>query len=89
VRIRPGTRLARILGRDRVAVNSFHHQAVKGLGRGLEATAWSVEDGVVEALEDPEKTFALGVQWHPESFWNRSPDFAPLFEALVAAAARP
>jgi putative glutamine amidotransferase len=89
VRIRPGTRLARILGRDRVAVNSIHHQAVKDLGRGLEATAWSVEDGVVEAVEAPEKTFALGVQWHPESFWNRSSDFAPLFEALVAAAARP
>lgn len=89
VRIRPGTRLARILGRDRVAVNSFHHQAVKDLGRGLEATAWSVDDGVVEAIEAPDKTFALGVQWHPESFWNRGADFAPLFEALVAAAARP
>jgi len=87
VRIRPGSRLARILGRDRVAVNSFHHQAVKDLGQGLEATAWAVDDGVVEAIEAPDRRFAVGVQWHPESFWNRPEGFAPLFEAFVGAAA--
>jgi putative glutamine amidotransferase len=87
VRIRPGSQLARILGRDRVAVNSFHHQAVKDLGEGLEATAWAVGDGVVEAIEAPDRRFAVGVQWHPESFWNRPGGFAPLFEAFVGAAA--
>jgi putative glutamine amidotransferase len=87
VRIQPGSRLARILGRDRVAVNSFHHQAVKDLGQGLEATAWAVDDGVVEAIEAPDRRFAVGVQWHPESFWDRPGGFAPLFEAFVGAAA--
>jgi putative glutamine amidotransferase len=87
VRIRPGSRLARILGRDRAAVNSFHHQAVKDLGEGLEATAWSVDDGVIEAVEAPGRRFAVGVQWHPESFWNRQDGFGPLFEALVESAA--
>ena len=86
VRLLPGSRLRQVLGEDRVAVNSFHHQAVKDLGRGLMATAWSVDDGVIEGIEAPDCRFVLGVQWHPESFWDRRPGFQSLFEALVAAA---
>jgi putative glutamine amidotransferase len=85
VRLLPGSRLRQVLGEDRVRVNSFHHQAVKSLGRGLVASAWSVGDGVVEGVEAPESRFVLGVQWHPESFWNKTPGFQPLFEAFVAA----
>jgi putative glutamine amidotransferase len=86
VRLLPGSRLRQVLGEDRVAVNSFHHQAVKDLGQGLVASAWSVADGVIEGIEAPKSRFVLGVQWHPESFWDRRPGFQPLFEALVAAA---
>jgi putative glutamine amidotransferase len=35
VLVLPGTRLREILGSERVAVNSFHHQVVKDLGPGL------------------------------------------------------
>jgi putative glutamine amidotransferase len=86
VRILPGSKLRQILGEDRVAVNSFHHQAVKDLGEGLVASAWSVADDVIEGIEAPARRFAVGVQWHPESFWNRPPGFQGLFEALVAEA---
>lgn len=86
VQIVPGTRLRAILGRDTVAVNSFHHQSVKDVGRGLVVSARSPEDAVVEALEAPERRFAVGVQWHPESFWNQKHNFSSLFEALVEAA---
>ena len=87
VEILPGTRLREILGTERVAVNSFHHQSVKQLGRGLVRSALSA-DGVVEAVEVPagEKAFVVGVQWHPESFWDHPPGFLPLFRALVLAA---
>jgi putative glutamine amidotransferase len=87
VRILPATRLREILGTENVAVNSFHHQAVKQLGEGLVVSAQS-PDGVVEGIEMPRqaKRFVVGVQWHPESFWDHPPGFAPLFEALVAAA---
>jgi putative glutamine amidotransferase len=88
VRILPGTRLREILGTERVAVNSFHHQAVRDLGQGLVTSALAVDDGVVEAIEATGTRFLLGVQWHPEAFWNREPSFQPLFEALVAEAAR-
>lgn len=85
VRILPGTRLREILGRERVAVNSFHHQSVNTPGKGVVVSAYSVKDEVVEGIELPGRRFALGVQWHPEAFWDRSPGFQPLFAALVEA----
>lgn len=85
VRILEGSRLHRLLGRDSVAVNSFHHQAVQNLGRGLVASAWA-RDGVIESVEDPSRRFLLGVQWHPESFWREAEGFAPLFRGLMEAA---
>jgi putative glutamine amidotransferase len=69
-------------------VNSFHHQALKTLGTGLRAVAWS-PDGVIEAVEAPDAPAPLfGVQWHPEDLTGHDPAAAKLFEALVAAAAR-
>ncbi len=81
----PGTRLAGVLGADRIAVNSFHHQAVDRLGIGLRASAFA-PDGTVEAIEDPARPFVLAVQWHAETLADNSPHRA-LFEAFVAAAA--
>ncbi len=84
-----GSRLASALG-ERVAascscrVNSRHHQSVGRLGAGLVATA-TAPDGVVEGIEAPACTFCLGVQWHPENFWETG-EFTPLFDAFVAAA---
>ncbi|HEV2349380.1 MAG TPA: gamma-glutamyl-gamma-aminobutyrate hydrolase family protein [Terriglobia bacterium] len=47
-------------------VNSFHHQAIKRVGRGLKVTAYS-EDGLVEAVEAAEGfPYLVAVQWHPE-----------------------
>ena len=69
---------------ESVPVNSRHHQAVKRLGSGLVVTA-TAPDGVIEAVEDPTKTFCLGVQWHPENFY-RTGEFSPLFEGLIKAA---
>jgi putative glutamine amidotransferase len=88
VRILPGTRLREILGRERVAVNSFHHQAVKEAGQGAVIAAYSEGDDVVEAIEVPGRRLALGVQWHPEAFWDKDGRFRPLFEALVKASRR-
>jgi putative glutamine amidotransferase len=85
VRVLPGSRLQRILGRDRLAVNSFHHQAIRTLGKGLQATAWSVDDDVIEGVEMAGRRFVVGVQWHPEAFWDHGGVFQPLFEAVVQA----
>jgi putative glutamine amidotransferase len=88
VDVLPGTRLREILGRDALAVNSFHHQAVSDLGRDLRIAARGSEDGVVEAIELPDRRFAVGVQWHPEAMWNQTPDHQELFRAFVQASSR-
>lgn len=84
VRILPATRLREILGKDKVAVNSFHHQAVREPGRGLVVCALS-GDQIVEGIEATDRRFVVSVQWHPEGFWRQKEGFHALFEALVKA----
>jgi putative glutamine amidotransferase len=84
VSIRKDSRLHQIIGKDRVGVNSFHHQSIKDLGKGLIATAWS-DDGVVEGIELPGPRYFLGVQWHPEEFIDHGAIFHELFESFVEA----
>ena len=80
-----GSRLRDILGQDELSVNSFHHQAVDRLGEGLVVSARCPEDGVIEGVEMPGRRFVVGVQWHPESFWNQPDSFQPLFDEHVEA----
>ena len=84
--VEPDSLLARVLGRERVEVNAYHHQAVRRLGDGLRAVAHA-PDGVIEAIELPAAEFELGVQWHPEGIADR-PEQAALFAAFVDAAGR-
>lgn len=78
------SRLGEIIGAGQAAVNSFHHQAVSALGRGLIATGWA-PDGVIEAIEARDRAFAIGVQWHAEGM-VAAPAQAALFSAFVQAA---
>jgi len=86
VRLASGSLIHAIVGTSPLPVNSSHHQGLDRLGRGLVATAWS-EDGLVEAVQDPHRPFALGLQWHPEDM-PYDPLQRRIFEALVAAAAK-
>ncbi|MGM0548821.1 MAG: gamma-glutamyl-gamma-aminobutyrate hydrolase family protein [Bacillota bacterium] len=63
--IKANTRLAQVFAGEQVAVNSYHHQAVDKVGKGLTVSAVA-PDGFVEALEDPNYPYLVGVQWHPE-----------------------
>jgi putative glutamine amidotransferase len=66
VRLEPGSLAARAAGTEVTAVKSHHHQGVREIGGGLRVTGWSTMDDLVEAVEDPERKFVLGVLWHPE-----------------------
>jgi putative glutamine amidotransferase len=77
VRFADGSRIAAIMAGD-TEVNTYHHQGVADPGR-LAVTAWA-DDGLIEAVEDPERRFVLGVQWHPEEAADVRP-FAALTEA--------
>ena len=67
VRLAGGSLAARAAGETDHATKSHHHQGVAQLGEGLVETGWSTLDELPEAIEDPERRFALGVQWHPEA----------------------
>jgi putative glutamine amidotransferase len=85
VRVEAGSRLARLLGEEATCVNSFHHQAVERVGRGLRPVAWA-PDGVIEAIEGEGPRFVLGVQWHAEGLVD-DPEHLAIFQGLVAASA--
>jgi putative glutamine amidotransferase len=76
--------LYKILGVDKIEVNSFHHQAIKLIASDLRVTA-KAPDGVIEAIECDKHSFFIGVQWHPELMWEKNPQMMMLFEAFVKA----
>jgi putative glutamine amidotransferase len=84
VRLAPGSLIESIVQTNPLPVNSSHHQCLNQLGKDLVATAWA-EDGIVESVQDPNRPFALGIQWHPEDMPD-DPLQRRIFQALVAAA---
>jgi putative glutamine amidotransferase len=84
VRIVPESRLGRLLltgtSPGPVEVNSRHHQAVNRVAPGFIVSAVA-PDGIIEAIERPDATFCVGVQWHPENYWATG-EFQALFEGF-------
>jgi putative glutamine amidotransferase len=81
VRLREGSLAQRVARQEVHPTKSHHHQGVDRVGDGFEITGWATVDDLPEAMEDPSKRFALGVQWHPEA-----DDGSPVIAALVEAA---
>lgn len=81
VRIEPESRLHEILGGDSFGVNSMHHQAISEVATGGRIVARAT-DGTPEGLEFDERTFFVGVQWHPEQLGT----MPQLFNAFIDAA---
>ena len=84
VTLSPGTKLSGIIGRKTIIANSLHHQAVDAVAPDLVVCAVA-EDGIIEAVEQPEHPFCIGVQWHPEHTCGFSKPQRQLFKAFVSA----
>ena len=84
VKIHNGTRLKQIVGQESLEVNTTHHQAVKRLGTGLIVNA-TAEDGIIEGIESKNRSFVLGVQWHPEFLIHRDLYQRKIIGAFVSA----
>ena len=65
VRLKADSKLAKIVGKTHLKVNSLHHQAINTLGNNLVATAFDA-DNFIQAIEAADNQAILGVQWHPE-----------------------
>lgn len=81
VRLSQSSRLGGLFG-ERIAVNSYHHQAVRRIADGMMITAVA-SDGVTEAIEG-QTDWLIGVQWHPELL----SDMRPLWQSFIEAASR-
>ena len=82
VNIKKDSRLFSICGKKKIAVNSFHHQSVLDCGKSFRACAFSA-DGNIEAMENKKNSFALGVQWHPETLYRTNQCEKNIFTALI------
>ena len=89
--ISPGSKLATIVGSGGfVRVNSRHSKGISESQKSptLLASAYSLEDGFIEAVESPSHNWVIGVQFHPERRREIPPHFDRLFDALIIAASR-
>lgn len=84
IKIEAGSRLAEILGKEELRVNSFHHQAIKDVPESLKVSGKALDD-VIEAIELKDHPFGIGVQFHPEMLQAKYKDIQKIFLALVEA----
>lgn len=84
VKIDPASHLYRVLEKQVCVVNALHDQSINRPGEQLQLCAVEA-NGVVQAIEQPEHCFFIGVQWHPE-YMPQSRTQQKLFRGLVAAA---
>ncbi len=64
VKIKPRSKLASILKDNKIMVNSRHIERITTTDLPIVAIS---NDLIIEAVEDPNKKFFIGIQWHPES----------------------
>lgn len=84
VKIIEGSFLSKLLNKDTICVNSFHHQAIKKLGDGLVPAALA-EDGIIEAISLDGEQYLRAYQWHPERIDDESEDSKKIFEDFIKA----
>lgn len=84
IEVMKDTLLSDIIGAGGHEVNSYHHQAVKNVPDRIEIMAVS-EDGIVESIAVKEKSFAVGVQWHPEFSYEKDEDSRRIVRAFIDA----
>ena len=88
VKLVPDGAFAKILGSDKIRVNSLHGQGIDQPGKRV-IVEGVAEDGTIEAIRIADAPgFALGVQWHAEYDPQRNPVNRKLFEAFGAALVR-
>ena len=84
VNVLENTPLYDLLKSTRITANSFHHQAIKDLGNGLEITALA-DDGIVEGVYLRGERYLMAYQWHPERLFDTDVHNRLVFEDFIKA----
>ena len=88
--ISPGSKLAAVVGSGGfVRVNSRHRAGMREAQKSpyLLASAYSLEDGIIEALESANHRWVIAVQFSPQLRMEVPPHFERLFQSLSERAA--
>lgn len=75
----------KLYGKQRIMVNTLHHQAINQLGQNLQIDA-TAPDGTIEAITVKDHPFGISVQWHPEWRLDQYKNHKILFQAFGEAA---
>ena len=84
VKILKGTPLWNLISEDSMAANTFHHQAVKSLGKNLAVMALA-DDGIIEAIYSLDSRYLRAYQWHPERLIETEKNNLALFSDFIEA----
>ena len=84
IKINKNSKLYKILGKDEIEVNSFHYY--HALENHIYKTVAKSSDGIIEAIEHPNTTFNIGIQWHPEKSYKYDINSMLILSAFIAAA---
>lgn len=84
VNILGDTPLYTLINNDKMTVNSFHHQAIKTLGRDLEIMA-RADDGIIEAVYLSGERYLRAYQWHPEQLIDTDKNNDLIFDDFITA----
>ncbi|MBM7625112.1 gamma-glutamyl-gamma-aminobutyrate hydrolase PuuD [Sporohalobacter salinus] len=82
VKLEKESHLAKAFKKLEIETNSIHHQIIKEVGDGLEIIA-RTSDGIIEGIEDRNKLFLAGVQWHPEMMFEEVKEQKELFDYFI------
>ncbi len=66
IHIKNNTKLYNIIKKKKIKVNSRHHEIITKTDLDI------CTDNIIEAVEDKNKKFFIGVQWHPESILDNN-----------------
>ena len=83
-----GSRFHQLVGRDRLPVNTFHHQGMDQASMAPLFTPVALADPdqwLVEAYESPTHRWLLGVQWHPERVFELDDTHRQLWASFLEA----
>lgn len=86
INIKKESLLYKIIGLDKIQVNSRHIYSVKNINKS-KIVAKS-EDGIIEAIEFENKKFAIGVQWHPEDLFDVDENMLKIYKAFIKASSK-
>ncbi len=85
VKIKEGSQIAAAYNTEVIKTNSFHHQLIRKVGNKLQPTAYAV-DSTIEGLENINKKFLVGIQWHPEMMFAKEKKHLKIFKYFISRA---